>query len=115
MVNAILYINLTMTDFHDLLNHSLKNNLDDIKNKLALNQVEFGSLKKPLTIEFYEKWLSNNYHGSMSYLHNHLALKKNPKLIESTLKSVISVSQAYFSYSKNRSIENTGASRTLRS
>ncbi len=85
-----------MTDIQTHLNLSLRNKLDSIKDELTLNQIEFGTLKKPLSIEFYEKWLSNNYHAGMTYLQTHLALKKNPQLIEASLKSVISLSQAYF-------------------
>lgn len=85
-----------MTDFHNSLNHSLRNNLGFIKNTQGLNQIEIGALKKPLSIDFYEKWLANNYQGSMAYLNTHLAFKKNPLLIESSLKSVISVAQSYF-------------------
>lgn len=85
-----------MTDFHNSLNHSLRNNLYLIKKSLDLNQIEIDKLKSPLSISFYEKWLSSNYHGSMSYLDNHLTFKKNPLLLESSLKSVISVAQSYF-------------------
>lgn len=85
-----------MTDFHNSLNHSLRNNLCLIKDSLNLNQIVIDKLKSPLSISFYEKWLANNYQGGMSYLSSHLAFKKNPLLLESSLKSVISVAQSYF-------------------
>lgn len=85
-----------MTDFHNSLNHSLRNNLCLIKNSLNLNQIEIDNLKAPLSISFYETWLASNYQGSMSYLRTHLEFKKNPLLLEPTLKSVISVAQSYF-------------------
>ncbi len=65
-------------------------------NSQALNQVEIGPIKKPLSIEFYEKWLASNYHGEMSYLQTHLEFKKNPLLLDAKLKSVISIGQAYY-------------------
>ena len=85
-----------MTDFNNGLNHSLKNKLSLLKAGQTLNQVEIGPIKKPLSIEFYEKWLASNYHGEMSYLQTHLAFKKNPLLLDAKLKSVISVAQAYY-------------------
>lgn len=62
----------------------------------TLSQIEIGPIKKPLTIEFYEKWLANNYHGNMAYLQSHLAVKKDPLLLDAKLKSVISIAQAYY-------------------
>ena len=85
-----------MTDFKMSHNHSIKNNLDFIKNKFALNQIEISPLKSPFSVEFYEKWLHNNYHGSMTYLQTHLPYKQNPLLLDSKLKSVLSVAQSYF-------------------
>lgn len=85
-----------MTDFNKTHNHSIKNRLHLIKNNLMFNQVEITPLKSPLTVNFYEKWLINSYHGSMSYLQTHLPFKQNPNLLESKLKSVISLAQSYF-------------------
>lgn len=85
-----------MTDFNNGLNHSLKNKLSGLKNSQTLNQVEIGPIRKPLSIEFYEKWLANNYHGDMAYLQTHLPFKKDPLLLDPKLKSVISVAQAYY-------------------
>lgn len=96
MLVAIIYTNLTMTDFHSSLNHSLKNTLNLIKDSFKLNQIEISPLKSPLSIDFYEKWLARNFHGSMSYLLSHLPYKKNPLLLDSKIKSVISVAQSYF-------------------
>jgi epoxyqueuosine reductase len=85
-----------MTDFLPSLNHSLLDSLSTLKESLNLIQLEMGALKSPLSIEFYENWLSQNYHGDMSYLQSHLSFKKNPQLLDPQLKSVISVAQSYF-------------------
>lgn len=85
-----------MTDFMTGHNHSITITLNLIKNKLSLNQVEVMPLKTPFTLSFYEKWLANNYHGNMAYLQTHLPFKQNPHLLESKLKSVISIAQSYF-------------------
>lgn len=70
--------------------------LENYKLKYQLAQVAVTELSTPVTIEFYEKWLSNNYHGEMQYLKNHLDYKKNPSLIDSKLISAITVAQSYF-------------------
>lgn len=85
-----------MTDFNNGLNHSLQNNLGQLKISQSLTQVEIGPIKKPLSIEFYEKWLARNYHGDMAYLQSHLKFKKDPLLLDAKLKSVISVAQGYY-------------------
>lgn len=85
-----------MTDFNSSLNHSLKNNLNLLKNSFELNQIEAHKIKAPLSIDFYEKWLANNYQGTMEYLSTHLPIKKNPLLLDAKLKSVISVAQSYY-------------------
>lgn len=89
-----------MTDFKTTLNQSLKDSLDQLTISLALNQIEIGPLGAPLTIDFYEKWLSNQSFGSMKYLQDHFTAKKNPQLLAGgqtkSLHSVISVSQSYF-------------------
>lgn len=77
-----------MDDFKKTLNDCLK--------KFDFNQIEVGPLKSPLTIDFYQKWLQNNNHGSMSYLKDHYPLKKDPRLLHQNLQSVISISQSYF-------------------
>lgn len=85
-----------MTDFKASLNHSLTEKISLLKTSLDLAQLEIGPLRTPLTIDFYEKWLSQNFHGEMAYLKNHLEYKKNPRLIEPRLNSVISIAQSYF-------------------
>ena len=85
-----------MTDFQNSLNHSLQDTLNQLKDSFNLNQIEIGTLGAPLSVEFYEKWLAQNYHGSMTYLATHLPFKKDPLLINSSLKSVISLAQSYF-------------------
>ncbi len=77
-----------MNDFRKTLNHCL--------NEFGFNQVEVGPLGTPLTIDFYEEFLNENNYGTMFYLKDHFEAKKNPQQIQPTLKSVISISQAYF-------------------
>ena len=85
-----------MTDFPDSNNHSVQNILGSCREIFGLNQISIDRLKAPISISFYEKWLAQNFHGNMAYLQTHLPFKKNPKLLESSVKSVISVSQSYF-------------------
>jgi len=43
-----------------------------------------------------EKWLSQNYHGQMSYMENHFDKRLNPKLLVDDAKSVISLLLNYY-------------------
>lgn len=85
-----------MTDFANSHNPALPYFLNDLAQKNSLDQIGIAPLKKPITIDFYEKWLLQKYHGQMKYLQEHLELKKNPHLLGSSLQSVISVAQSYF-------------------
>lgn len=85
-----------MADFLDRHNSSIRSYLQSLQDDCGLQQLQIERLNKPLTIEFYERWLQNQYHGEMTYLQNHLAFKQNPRLINADLRSVISVAQSYF-------------------
>ena len=77
------------------LNHLV---LTDFKTRYDFEQVEMSGLKSPITIEFYEKWLARNQHGTMSYLETHLATKKDLRQLSplnSELKSAIVFAQSY--------------------
>lgn len=52
-----------------------------------------------------EHWLSQNYHGQMSYMENHFDKRLNPKLLVDGAKSVISLLLNY--YPENKQTENT--------
>lgn len=67
-----------------------------LKSQFQLNQISLVPLKTPLTIEFYRKWLNQNYYGDMAYLETHYKTKKNPFVLGENLNSVITVTQQYF-------------------
>ena len=48
---------------------------------LGFEQLGWPRLAEPLTMAFYERWIAQDYHGSMDYLRDHLEFKKNPQLI----------------------------------
>lgn len=77
----------------------------ELQNKLALDQVSITQLKQPLTIDFYKKWLSHNYYGSMTYLKDHLSQKEDPTLLDRRFQSVITVTQSYFPVVSRPSID----------
>lgn len=87
---------ITMSDISTTLNNSIQKKLDQLKVEFKLNDLKIGPLNTPLTIDFYEKWLGQNFHGSMTYLKDHLELKRTPQQLSRSLKSVISVAQSYF-------------------
>lgn len=85
-----------MTDFQDSLNDSLSSRLQRAALSLGFSQAAISPLKSPLSIAFYEKWLSEGRHADMAYLQNHLPFKQNPTLLGKDLKSVISVTHSYY-------------------
>jgi hypothetical protein len=46
----------------------------ELINQLGLDQVSFIPLSQPITISFYNKWLDQNYYGTMNYLKEHARL-----------------------------------------
>lgn len=85
-----------MSDISNTHNNSIQIKLDQLKVEFKLNDLKIGPLNTPLTIDFYEKWLNQDFHGSMTYLKDHLELKRTPQQLSRSLKSVISVAQSYF-------------------
>jgi epoxyqueuosine reductase len=69
--------------------------LDQWKTDFHFEQVDISELKTPITIEFYEKWLAKNEHGSMQYLETHLPTKRNPRLLNQELRSALVFTQSY--------------------
>jgi epoxyqueuosine reductase len=68
----------------------------ELINNLGLDQVTLIPLGQPITISFYNKWLNQNYYGSMNYLKDHVEYKSDPRKINPDYRSVISVTQSYF-------------------
>lgn len=73
----------------------LKNLLQTAQKEIQLTSVSCADIAQPVTLKFYKDWLSENLNGDMEYLKTHLPLKENPKLLETSLKSVITVFQNY--------------------
>lgn len=68
----------------------------ELINQLGLDQVSFIPLSQPITISFYNKWLDQNYYGTMNYLKEHADLKGDARKINPDYRSVITVTQSYF-------------------
>lgn len=68
----------------------------ELQKKLCLDQVTVIGLKRPITIDFYKKWLDQNVFGTMNYLSEHYDLKENAQKINPLFRSVITVTQSYF-------------------
>lgn len=85
-----------MTDFSAGHNDSLNHLLQTEAVAIGFSQAGISPLKTPLSIEFYEKWLSLGHHADMAYLQSHLPLKKTPTLLGQDLRSAISITQSYY-------------------
>lgn len=68
----------------------------ELINQLGLDQVSFIPLSQPITISFYNKWLDQNYYGTMNYLKEHADYKSDPRKLNPDYRSVITVTQSYF-------------------
>jgi epoxyqueuosine reductase len=78
----------------------LKAHLSTLKSQYNFDLISATSLTAPITIDFYKKWLSENHHGDMNYLESHLPLKENPKLLNDSFCSAITIAFHYFPASK---------------
>ncbi len=64
--------------------------------KIGFNIIGFSQLSLPsCKIASYEKWLKDGYLADMTYLREHLELKKNPKLLLEDALSIISLGILY--------------------
>ncbi len=43
------------------------------------DQVGFAKATRPLTMDYYDSWIKNGYHGNMEYLRRHQNRKSNPQ------------------------------------
>jgi epoxyqueuosine reductase len=59
------------------------------------DNVGIAGADNPLSIDKYENWLVKGFHGEMSYLNRHLAMKAKPQELLANSKSWIVVTQNY--------------------
>jgi len=57
--------------------------------------VGLASVGRPLTLSIYEQWLSEGFHGEMSYLKRHLSKKANPQELLPNARSWIALTLHY--------------------
>ncbi len=70
--------------------------LSQIQSELQFDLIGLTDLKRPLTIDFYKKWLDQGLFGDMDYLKNHFDAKANPQNIEPTLLSALTIGHHYY-------------------
>ncbi len=70
--------------------------LSDIQTEMQFDLVGLTDLKRPLTIDFYRKWLDQGLFGDMDYLKNHFDTKAHPQNIEPTLLSALTIGHHYY-------------------
>lgn len=69
--------------------------LAKILEKHKIQHYGFAELKTPLSMNFYEHWLSQGYHGDMTYLENHLEMKRDPQSLLPKAQSAIVFTHPY--------------------
>ena len=62
---------------------------------LGFDTVGFCSADPPSTIDALIQWTDKGYHGTMEYMVRHLALRKNPRELLASARTVIAVTQNY--------------------
>ena len=70
--------------------------LSDIQTKMQFDLIGLTDLKRPLTIDFYKKWLDQGLFGDMDYLKNHFDTKAHPQNIEPNLMSALTIGHHYY-------------------
>lgn len=81
----------------DLMHNSeFKSHLETIKDLHSFDLISATALTKPMTIDFYKKWIAEDQHGEMGYLESHTPLKEDPTQLNENLRSAITVAFHYF-------------------
>ncbi len=70
--------------------------LSQIQSQMQFDLIGLTDLKRPLTIDFYKKWLDQGLFGDMDYLKNHFDAKAHPQNIEPTLLSALTIGHHYY-------------------
>lgn len=77
--------------------------MDNIKSQIeatikSFNFSQYGwtELARPLTLDFYQQWLENSYHGDMKYLEEHFDQKAKPQQLLKSAHSAIVLTENYF-------------------
>lgn len=74
----------------------LKAHLQYLRDSQGFDLISATSLTKPMTIEFYKKWILEKNHGEMNYLETHLPFKENPSQLHDSINSAITIAFHYF-------------------
>ncbi len=70
--------------------------LSDIQSEMQFDLIGLTDLKRPLTIDFYKKWLDQDLFGDMDYLKKHFETKAHPQNIEPSLLSALTIGHHYY-------------------
>lgn len=73
-----------------------KKKLESCIDEFPFTSFSYAPLETPATIDAYKLWLKNNFHGSMSYLQDHLSFKEFPKSLFDQSQAAIVVTKDYF-------------------
>lgn len=81
-------------------NQSLESRIDQAMRNQGIHLWGAQNLQVPLTIESYQQWLQNSFHGEMAYLETHLPMKQNPRAHWPDLNTAIVVAVPYLPHPK---------------
>lgn len=69
--------------------------LQELKTRWGWQDAEWIPLSRPLTFDFYQEWIDQEFHGEMTYLKRHLPLKAEATGLLAEARSILMVSKSY--------------------
>lgn len=74
----------------------ISRSIKDMALKAGFHLVGITSTRQPDKIKFLDEWLAAGYYGSMKWMHQHLALRRDVRLLFPGAKSIICVGHNYY-------------------
>lgn len=78
------------------MEQDLKAFLDPLVESLGLSHYGLSDLGRPLSFDFYQEWLQQNYQGEMGYLREHAPVKENSQNRWPQMRSALVFAIPYF-------------------
>ena len=78
--------------------------ITDILLKEGFSHFGWAPLQRPLTMELYNSWIDEGFHGDMLYLKTHAPIKENPQKTWPTARSAIMVGIDYLPHPRSAQV-----------
>ena len=88
--------------------------IEEILRAEGFEHFGFAELAKPLTIDLYEAWLKEGFHGEMDYLDEHLEAKREPQRLMKRARSAIVLTLDYLPHPEPKEASGLGRITNLK-